>query len=99
MNCKKCNGIHFCVSPTIFKNGSEHLERICFDCGAHNGYAPQPITVERAETTEIHFGKHKGMLLGRVMQLEPDYVLWLATKLNGTGPVKKAALKLIEVTK
>lgn len=98
MSCKKCGAEAMCISPTIFKNGTEHLERICFECGAHNGYAPQPMTIERAEQQIVFFGKHKDLTLGRIMTIDSDYVHWMADKFDKNDKLAIAARVLLGKT-
>lgn len=40
-NCKHCGSVRIVVSKQRFKNGEEHLHKICADCFRNNDYLPR----------------------------------------------------------
>lgn len=51
------------------------------DCPEHGfvGWAEAPMTIERARSFTLPFGKHAGRTLQGIETLEPSYVNWLAS--------------------
>lgn len=54
---------------------------------------PDENKIEKAATTVINFGKHKGKTLGAIYKESPDYITWLIE--NSTKEDVKAACKVL----
>jgi hypothetical protein len=77
MKCKNCGHDSFLETMVTFKNGTEHMERRCHVCDAHNGYAPQDVTKFR-----MPYGKHIGMTLQEIWEKDPGYLTWIFENVN-----------------
>lgn len=68
--CQRCGS-----DKTEERAKPPHVGLYCAGCGAHLGWVPQPITIERARAFVMPFGKYKGL---KLTELPLDYLSWLA---------------------
>lgn len=59
-----------------------HIEKHCFDCGAHICFVPREIPFEKAEVFPMPFGKYKGRVLRSIPR---DYLEWGKEAFKGKG--------------
>lgn len=77
--CKKCGSPSFRLEQVTFKNGSEHLKRICNQCEAFNDYAAKEIP---PGMFLLPFGKYKGKPLDWIVFNDRGYAEWLWNNLK-----------------
>ena len=79
MACRMCSSDHLVQRPRKFANGTEHIEEVCTDCGAHQRFVSQD---KPATDFVMPFGKYGGRTIGEIMAADPDYVEWAAENLK-----------------
>jgi hypothetical protein len=62
---------------------------VCLDCGAHIGWAKQPLTRERAERYRMQAGKYMGMRLDQIARKDRAYLEWVADNWDGLPNLRR----------
>ena len=88
--CPKCGSVRL-ISVTR-ESGPHHAQLRCRRCTRFHGWAPAPMTPERAAATELHIGKFAGCRLDHVASIPEgrDYLHWLAGQAWPSGRLKQA---------
>ena len=83
MKCPNCESMKNGFEKVKFKNGTDHIQRSCLDCGIKINWASQGKPLDK-----FVFGKHKGKTFDEVWKEAPDYIRWCLKEFK-EGKVKE----------
>lgn len=80
--CRKCGSIAFRTEGVTFKDGTEHIKRICLECESFIDYAMKEMP---EEMFVMPFGKYKGLSLAQLVEQDAAYARWLLREKKGSS--------------